>query len=139
MAFDLKKKIQLTFLLIASFVSILSLFHSFIIYTSLVLCLPWFNPSGLQFIILWFPDFKVLMVIGFISIVFGKYFGVSFWTRLLPILSGCGILIIFFDQSLPSYLVTTGTPICIGFIILILYCTGKDIKNINISHEHIKA
>ncbi len=133
MAHDLIMKLKLIFLLIANLLSVLTLVHSLLIYTSLIPFLPWHDPCGMQFIILWFLDFKVLMAITILSVFLGKYFGASFLARYLPILAGFGILIIFADQTLPFYLLTIGSLICIGFIILIIYFGAKDIKNIRSS------
>lgn len=105
----LKNKIKLVLLIAFNIVILIVVVHALTIYTSLIPGLPWFDPCGMQFIVLWFLHFRAFLFIGVISIFFGRFFGMSLLPRFLPFMTGVGILVIFPDQTLPFYLLALGT------------------------------
>ncbi|MCP4267929.1 MAG: hypothetical protein GY777_20560 [Candidatus Brocadiaceae bacterium] len=105
---------------------------SLMIFTSLMSeKLPWYEPCGMQFIIIYF--FVLLFfVIGGFEVAIGEFIPISKTIKLLPFITGIIMaLIITIGDSLKLWMQISGTSIGLLSAIVAIVFTVKDLIKIN--------
>lgn len=126
MKLDYKKSI----LVLLNIILITILYLSWNIYASSYESLPWYEPSGMQFIILYIVYTPVLLVLTIALYILGKYREISIYNKIIPILSAIIIIIPDWLKILtkPYYDVSVIGVIFIFFMIYILYSLVVGLK-----------
>jgi hypothetical protein len=126
------KAIKITLFIFFNALFIADILWAAIIYTSLMSDkLPWYDPCGMQFIIILALVCPVLIFVGVFQLLFGKILKTSLVTRILPFVSCLALAIpIFADGGLGYLMQVTGVLITIITIVVIGYFSIPDLKRI---------
>jgi len=108
----------------------LCLLWSLMIYSSLFKGLPWYEPSGMQFLVVLAVSVPVFLITGIVLVILRKTLVVSKWNVSLPFLAAVGLsLPIFIDDSLSRGMQISGIVIGIALGIAVLVTTAKRVMD----------
>ena len=130
---DKKRKLLIWKLSFAflNFFLILNLVGSLFIYTSLFRFVPWYEPCGQQFLII-FIYATIILLIEILQLFLGKFLAISKILKYLPFISIvtlCSPILI--DGSLSLTMRIIGIVICLILICSVILFFIKDFKKIN--------
>ncbi len=113
---------------------ILVILWSLMIYTSLMSeKLPWYEPCGMQFLVILIISLPLFITIGVLEILLGKFMPISKTMKLLPFITGVGMaLLVLVCGSLRFWMQITGTLIGLVSILVTIIYTIKDLTKIKL-------
>jgi len=123
----MKKSIMKSFIfVILNLLSVLVLLSSLVIYTSLFKIMPWYEPCGMQFYLIFMPFDPAFLIIGISLFILGRFFHMSTLNKWLPFMAIIGLsLPIMFGIKIISILI--GTSICIVLCVLTIVTTIRSL------------
>jgi hypothetical protein len=103
---------------------------SLMIYSSLFKGLPWYEPSGMQFLIVLAISDPVFLITGVVLLILRKTLVLSKWNVGLPFLAAVGLsLPILVDGSLSRGMQISGIVIGIVLVVAVLVTTAKGVMD----------
>ncbi|MFC1497908.1 hypothetical protein ACFLS1_05480 [Verrucomicrobiota bacterium] len=102
---------------------------SFTIYTSLMSKhLPWYEPCGMQFLVILVFSCPVMFGIGIAYIILGRFMPIGKPTKILPFVTGTAITsLVFIDDSLGLGMQVAGAACCVLAAISMICLAIKDL------------
>jgi hypothetical protein len=107
-------------------VVLLCLLWTLMIYSSLFKGLPWYEPSGMQFLVVLGISVPAFLITGIILLILRRTLAISKWNVSLPFLAAVGLsLPILIDGSLSRGMQISGIVIGIALGIALLLTTVR--------------
>ena len=101
---------------------------SLMIFTSLVHSIPWYEPSGVQFLAILVLSVPGLLLLGIALLLYGKWIGASILNRSLPFIGAILLFVITLaGGSLDSWMQVAGSVVCVALALLVAISTIRDL------------
>ena len=101
---------------------LLVMFGSLVIYTSLFEAMPWHDPGGMQFLVIFIISDPALLIIGLVFMLINKYYPISKIHRWLPFIAAAGLTLPILI-GLSKITLLMGTLIAGLLSMLVIYTT----------------
>lgn len=101
--------------------SLLALFYAFVVYTSLFEWSPWYEPCGLQFLVIPFFVSPALFVAGTALVILGRFLRISVLNQVLPFGAALLLFVLIFNLTAGSMI--TGAGLSVAFAVITIMTT----------------
>jgi len=109
-----------------------ALLGSLMIYTSTIEGLPWYEPCGMQFLIIFIFFAPAFLAIGAVLFILSKYYHISRLSKSLPFIAAAGLSLPLFGPLNRG--ISIGLPINIALCLLVVAATVMNLMHGKNSH-----
>lgn len=124
----MKQVAKISLYLLFNLLLLLVLLWSLMIYTSLEKGLPWYEPCGMQFLVIFCMSDPAFLVLGIALFILGRFYRMRLFNKLLPFIAIAGLsLPILIDGSLSRSTLLAGTLIGAVLVFLVIAATIRNL------------